>query len=159
MVSHRHVFTIAFMSCRLVERPTFGGWSPVWIWAASWSSMICCAAWRQKIANKKYNKSRIGKTVLKKPIKLNANVLTGKKIEARHTCKRGMCCCEITGGSRLHWRIAWVVECSTSLSTCVGNKTNFKSASNSARCQGTKRTIKLWSCVTRCEPYRWCDRK
>ena len=33
------------------------------------------------------------------------------------TCKRGMCCCEITGGSRLHWRMAWVVECSTSLST------------------------------------------
>ena len=41
------VFTTVFMSCRLVLRPRFAGCRPRLIWAASWSSMICCAAWQR----------------------------------------------------------------------------------------------------------------
>ena len=35
-----------------------------------------------------------------------------------------MCWCEMTGGSRLHWRIAWAVECSTSFSIYKNKKMN-----------------------------------
>ena len=38
------VFTMAFMSWTLVSRPTFAVWSPWLIWAASCSSITCCAA-------------------------------------------------------------------------------------------------------------------
>ena len=44
IATYRQVLTTAFMSCRLVDRPTFGGWSPVCIDAASCNSMICWAA-------------------------------------------------------------------------------------------------------------------
>lgn len=41
------VFTMAFMSCRLELRVMLAGCSPWFIWAASWSSMICWAACRR----------------------------------------------------------------------------------------------------------------
>ena len=44
IATYRQVLTTAFMSCRLVDRPTFAGWSPVCIDAASCNSMICWAA-------------------------------------------------------------------------------------------------------------------
>ncbi len=44
------VFTTVFMSWRLVLRPRLAGWSPALIWAASCSSMICCAAWGEIIS-------------------------------------------------------------------------------------------------------------
>ena len=39
------VFTTVFMSWRLVLRPRLAGCNPALIWAASWISMICWAAW------------------------------------------------------------------------------------------------------------------
>jgi len=44
----RHVFTIAFMSCRLESLPMLVGARPWLIWAASCSSIICWAAWNIK---------------------------------------------------------------------------------------------------------------
>ena len=104
------VFIIAFISCKLALRPTCWGCIPARIWAASWSSTICCDAWKSRSPPQRVKKSHLN--LIKGTIHgcLQSSYLF-------LTWRNDTCWWDIMSGRRFHNLIAWALEVSTSFST------------------------------------------